>query len=464
MINIILLPLPELELRSNLTTASTRTSQKMNQPKCEVCEVFITNSDGNKEYFYYDVLEQQRIIPKGGVLLDSPFDENHNYKAKDRGNSYFGNQKAISYKTPDGKIFTKIIIIHPKNGKVNRPIRTIEQPSTFKKFTQVWRNLDWYYSGGEGRIARAAVFEENGKERYGLYDNNYNRVVPHDDWEIINQALYRTNKHGYLEVLQKDYSVYPDQSSNIKLGLIPLPKYGTFLIAHWIDNRIKYSVINIFDDFDGSQHNQIIANLSKPIYDSYGLVLPTSFEHNSEDKWLSLVMTNDKQYDLYGLADHIMYSGASSYEIKDIQEKGLTSLWFTDTELGTLLNKMEDKWIESFEKNKKYWEAVDKRNRINREKWQAEVREKEFKENVSKYKSCLTNSERCDYKFKDLLPEQVMEDIKAERQRAVKQQAELDAIPSATEMNYRTFDDHVMKNLGYTRKVWKNGKWEYLKD
>ena len=91
-------------------------SQKMNQPKCEVCEVFITNSDGNKEYFYYDVLEQQRIIPKGGVLLDSPFDENHNYKAKDRGNSYFGNQKAISYKTPDGKIFTKIFWVNKFNA------------------------------------------------------------------------------------------------------------------------------------------------------------------------------------------------------------------------------------------------------------------------------------------------------------------------------------------------------------
>ena len=40
MINIILLPLPELELRSNLTTASTRTSQKMNQPWNRWCLPF----------------------------------------------------------------------------------------------------------------------------------------------------------------------------------------------------------------------------------------------------------------------------------------------------------------------------------------------------------------------------------------------------------------------------------------
>ncbi len=443
---------------------SLTVTQKREQPKCEVCEVVITNPNGQKEYFLYDVVEQQRIIPKEGVFLDNPFNENHGYNIKDRGNSYFGNQKAISYKTPDGKIYTKFIIIHPKNGKVERPIRMVEQPGSFKKIVQVWRELDWYYSGGEGRISRAAVFEENGKEKYGLYDKNYNRLVPHDDWEIIDNALYRTNKHGYLELLMKDYTVYPDRSSDTNLGLIPLPKYGTFLIAHWIGNQTKYSVVNIFENFDGKERNQIIANLSEPIYDSYGLVLPNSFEHNSEDKWLCLVMSNDQQYDLYGMADHIMYSGVNAYEIKDVEDEGPTSLWFSDAEMGTVLNKMEVKWQESFERNKKYWAAVEERNRISYEKWQSEMREKEFKENVKKYKMCLGQGGHCGYDFKNLLPEQVMADIKAQRQRAIQQQAELDAIPNATEMNYRTFDDHVMKNLGYTRKVWKNGKWEYIKD
>lgn len=419
--------------------------QKLDMSKCEVCFVFKTNEKGEKAYFYYDVKEKQKLIPDEASIINI-YAPRHS-------------EMAFSYKMPDGKIYTKFVVADFKSGKVERPINVVEQPENFKGFKKIIDEIDWYYIGKD-RISKAAVFDHNGEETYALYDYQYNKLLPQNDWKSIDKGLFRINRHGYLELLKQDYTIFPDRSSDKTLGLIPTPIFGTFLVVHWVNQQIKYSLVNIYKEA-GSNEKQIITSLSEPIYDSYGLILPVSFAHDSSDNWASLLMSNDTHYDLYGKSDWLLYSGINRWEV---EEKGFAQLWFSESEMWGALSKMEKKWQDSFQRNKSYWKAIEERNRISREKWQAEVSEKEHKNNVTKYKICLGQSDRCDYKFKDLLPAQVMSDIKEQRQRAIRQQAEINSIPNATEMNYRTFDDHVMKNLGYTRKVWKNGQWEYVKD